>query len=354
MTEYRRYQGKSYMVWSGETKMGGYEEQMLTKNKIQGLLPTRMVGFADGTQFWFDISGRQSLTDQASMRPLGCEFLRRILESLTETVEHCGEYLLPDEGICLDAEYIFADGESVAFCYRPFAKEDFTQALCSFMEYYLSHMEHGDREGTQRCYDVYEKCRQGNVRLEDLLQIVISGEKDQPVAQNAAAPEEVNVDSLQTITKKARTNKKKILFPNIQMRSLGFGKQNKPPREAFVFEPEDERQKMANPTVFLGSETEEILGELKYEGEENGVNLTISKPVFLIGSKEDEVDGYICDDTVSRIHARVTREEGGFYLEDMNSTNGTSRNGEALNYKEKVLLEKNDKIVFAKVKFRFV
>ena len=43
-----------------------------------------------------------------------------------------------------------------------------------------------------------------------------------------------------------------------------------------------------------------------------------------------------------------------FYLEDMNSTNGTYRNGELLNYRERVQLEKNDRVIFAKEKYRFV
>ncbi len=80
----------------------------------------------------------------------------------------------------------------------------------------------------------------------------------------------------------------------------------------------------------------------------------MTSAMFLIGSQRDEADGIILDDTVSRIHARITREGDGYYLEDMNSTNGTYRNGEALNYKEKVKLEKNDRISFAKQQYRFV
>lgn len=60
------------------------------------------------------------------------------------------------------------------------------------------------------------------------------------------------------------------------------------------------------------------------------------------------------NDTVSRIHAKITKEEDSYYIEDMNSTNGTYCNGELLNYKEKTLLQKNDRIAFAKELYRFV
>lgn len=66
------------------------------------------------------------------------------------------------------------------------------------------------------------------------------------------------------------------------------------------------------------------------------------------------MDGVIPEETISRIHARITKEGDSFYLEDMNSTNGTYRNGKALNYRQKVALEKNDRVVFAKEKYRFV
>ena len=123
---------------------------------------------------------------------------------------------------------------------------------------------------------------------------------------------------------------------------------------AYVFEPQEYVAESINPTVFLGSETNEIIGELRYEGDGNEQNIKINAPVFLIGNHNGEVDGKICDDTVSRIHAKITIEDGCYYMEDMNSTNGTYHNGELLNYMEKVKLEKNDRIVFSKEAYRFV
>ena len=48
---------------------------------------------------------------------------------------------------------------------------------------------------------------------------------------------------------------------------------------------------------------------------------------FVIGSHASLVDGVATHPTVSRRHARVTREEGQFYLEDLNSKNETRING---------------------------
>ena len=51
---------------------------------------------------------------------------------------------------------------------------------------------------------------------------------------------------------------------------------------------------------------------------------------FVVGSHAALVDAVVSHRTVSRRHARVTRDRGRFYIEDLNSGNGTRVNGEAL------------------------
>ena len=51
---------------------------------------------------------------------------------------------------------------------------------------------------------------------------------------------------------------------------------------------------------------------------------------FVVGSHAALVDAVVSHRTVSRRHARVTRDRGRFYIKDLNSGNGTRVNGEAL------------------------
>ena len=46
----------------------------------------------------------------------------------------------------------------------------------------------------------------------------------------------------------------------------------------------------------------------------------------------DEADAVIGKDTISHFHAVINRENQEFYLEDLNSTNGTFVNNEAVSY----------------------
>ena len=51
---------------------------------------------------------------------------------------------------------------------------------------------------------------------------------------------------------------------------------------------------------------------------------------FVVGSSAPLVDGVVTHPTVSRRHARVTRDRRRFYIEDLNSSNGTRVNGSTI------------------------
>ena len=364
MTEYRRYQGKSYMIISSDTQGTGYEYSMITENKIPGLLPCQISNENEKQQFWYEISGKQTLQDWIELKKPGSGLLRKLMLALANTIEKAGEYLLCENGISLEPERIFVDikEEEISFCYLPCQKTEPEEGLKHFMEYYISHMEHGDRENTEKCYDVYERCQQGHTTPEELLQILFE-EKEMPQMQLVEETKEPAVEKkvwnlgvLPELSPVSSVSKWQKYFWKRGTRNrkiLPFPK-NKISQETYAFEPEEYPQEGSNLTVFLGSETEGVLGELKYEGDGSGTNMKITSSVFVIGSQEEEADGVIAADTVSRIHAKVTKEGEDYYLEDMNSTNGTYHNGELLSYKEKVKLEKNDKIVFAREQYRFV
>ncbi len=354
MTEYRRYQGKSYMVSKPAAAAQGYEYPMLLKNRIPGLLPLQITNEDEWLQFWYDISGKNSLENWAKIHRPGRDFLKKFMTALKDTLEQTGGYLLCEDGISLSPNHIFVDAEEreIAFCYMPFEKMPFEASLRSFMEYYLSHMEHGSGEDTQKCYAVYEKCQEEHTSIDELLQILFKEHTPEPKLQQEEAHEE-QVTVQEFSPKPGKKNPMKLFRDKWNLKTLPAKKKVKE-NISYVFEPGECQTEVSNPTVFLGSETEQIIGELRYEGDGNEHNIKVTAPVFLIGNQSGEADGVIHDETVSRIHARITKEDGHYYIEDMNSTNGTCINGELLNYMEKVMLEKNDRIAFAKESYRFV
>ena len=81
--------------------------------------------------------------------------------------------------------------------------------------------------------------------------------------------------------------------------------------------------------------------------------LSLEQPSLTIGKKKGEVDLVLQDASVSRMHARVTKEDENIYLEDLNSTNGTFQNNRRMHPYEKKKLEEGDEIKFGKVVFIF-
>ncbi len=87
----------------------------------------------------------------------------------------------------------------------------------------------------------------------------------------------------------------------------------------------------------------------------NGEDVKYSLQSFplTIGKQEGISDLIVSDDTVSRCHARLEQINGRVYITDMNSTNGTIKNGKLLAKDELSPLEVGDRILLGNVSFTF-
>ena len=74
---------------------------------------------------------------------------------------------------------------------------------------------------------------------------------------------------------------------------------------------------------------------------------------FIIGKQEELVDFCLEDDTVSRLHLRLDREEEECWVTDLNSTNGTTVNGRLLEANESAPLRPGDELVIAALRYHF-
>ncbi len=89
----------------------------------------------------------------------------------------------------------------------------------------------------------------------------------------------------------------------------------------------------------------------------HGVNFTLLEHYPLYG---DDVIGrskkcsiFINDNFMSHSHSRIFKEDDGFFIEDLGSTNGTMLNGKAVKEEALELLD-GDKICIGQVEFLFL
>ena len=128
-------------------------------------------------------------------------------------------------------------------------------------------------------------------------------------------------------------NEKKNYVRNVTPMQMATGKQT---------------SELAGETMLLN---QEVVQERCLKGMVNGKELRIPLAHFplTIGKLAPFCDVVIPDNTVSRMHARLEERNGQVFISDLNSTNGTIRNGDMLSIHEEVAMEPGDQIMFGRV-----
>ena len=80
-------------------------------------------------------------------------------------------------------------------------------------------------------------------------------------------------------------------------------------------------------------------------------HIDLNKLPFTVGKLAGAVDMVIDEKSISRMHAKFFREDNKIYISDLNSTNGTFRNGMRLTPNASEIIEPGDEIRLGKLKF---
>lgn len=419
----------SYMKIKAEN-VAAFDEQMLQKQKLSGLLPMEKCYVDGGVWYWYDISGKQSLDTFCRIKPLGEAFLKQILCSVCAQMEILEQHLIYTSCLQLEPEliYIVNHTQEIVFTALPGAEGEVAQGFCALMEYLLTKIDHKDAQAVRLAYEIYERTLQEGYRIKDIRDAIFVASEPQShntymkeSESQTMTPDSYTINSGESgmmlreslnktekqwmlanetekrceptsETRKQRNEIKKQWKPanGIKEETMGgkpaaqsvttskykqiFSKMLKiwdewkqkmkadqPKEDWLVVRPEDDVEEAASvnvhaqihPTICLTDYREHPEGLLLYEGYEHFDNIRLGEKTVQVGQSE-ESDIKIAKDTISRIHARIEYREEEYYLEDLNSTNGTFVNDEPLSYKQETRLKTNDIVRFADVKYRFV
>lgn len=397
---YKRHFTKSYMIVKAEGLwQESYEAEILSYNRIPGLLQMQ-TEISDGQiYFWYDITGMQTLGDYLSRRRADGRMYRTIFQTILKVCETTAAYLLEENGVCLETEYIFLDmdGEKIAYVYVPGKKESLRDGFQRLMEQLLRNLDHNDKTTMNMAYEVYQRSLNDQVDLYNLLKQVATMEQ---VLEETVEETGEEIRKSERMNKAIQTSESRGEFiPKTESVIEGKHREEEPHyfeklfhrikenhvgnflsgfRERWKKEGQDksaffdkrkrkeweynneelcyvtgEEAEVTYPTELLAGSVE-VQGMLVYQGEQPRRNLKVDKTVYLLGKQEQDVDGYIEGKSVSRIHAKIEQEDGAFYIEDMNSTNGTYLNGEVLEYKQRMKLDSKDRISFGAEEYLFL
>lgn len=356
-----------------------YQYCILSRCQIKGLLPCNLRYINGIAYLYYNISSRQNLALLYGSRSINREWVRDFVWSLKQVQQELGRYLLDMNNILWYPEQIFQDLESnvFSFLYVPYYEGD--SSFLKLMEFWVEHIDYDDEVLVDCVYRMYERLeRNGEVYLqaqifEDagcleetkipelvctvLEEKIVEEERNRDVMVEAAIPEPKQTEALQKPAKEGRKGILGILEGKKNRNRKSREEYRQTMQEAMTeYAVAEEVSYEKNPygrTVYI-EEKPELEGRYhRLITPEGKLLASLDKPVWLIGKKRSEVDLVLEDDSVSRIHARITSADGKFFLEDLNSTNGTFRNGLQMQPYEKKTLEEGDEIRCGKAAFIF-
>ena len=384
--KFKRDLKNSFMIVESGFENAGYEKNILRYNDIDVLVPFHTVEINNVTQVWYDITGLVSLKDYLMQQSITYELMRKVLLYLKIAIDETERYLIDVNHLSIDIDTVFVvknDMEwKLMLIYCP---ENNQSSLDSILEFFMDNVS---KDMMDFCFKLYDSGLEGNT-IEGMINLIDkeigceyisrSNESDncsEEIDECDLSENEEEIEQKSDFKKRLLSddddyiwghnkidlfeeNEKETLFKKIKRLITNyFNKKQDATYEDFTYEPD---QQIYEPTVLLKSFDDcesqiecGMKGELQYLGDKKKKNIRINKDEFRLGSSIDGNDSVIDSPVVSRFHAKIVREGESYYLEDLNSTNGTCVNGKMLGYRDKVELNPEDTIMFADECYKIV
>lgn len=134
-----------------------YEFDMITGNKLPVILSCDKKLENGQLYYRYDITGMQSLTELASIKPLGYMELCMLVYSLELFREIVSEYLLTKDGMVLMPEYVFYDRKerNIKYVFYPCKELDEFKSYSILSEFLLTCINYDDERAVKLAYEVY-------------------------------------------------------------------------------------------------------------------------------------------------------------------------------------------------------
>ena len=361
---YERDVNKSYMKIPAVME-ACLDEKLMFRKEYQGILPMEKCYINGCGQYWYNISGKQALDAYCRMHSINHGFFETLILRICSQLEVLEWNLIDSNCLVVDPELIFVNssGEEISFVLYPDTKGSILDELQQLMEYLLTKLNHGDNDGVHQAYEIYNLVITGGYSVADLKNAILKRREPEVVFPEenkfckADVEEIVQEPLLEKIEEDSSVEieKKFVNFWEQLKKFLQIKKENKEeiPMVIYPEDEEEESEMTITPTICLAATLGEPQGRLIYEGMGDYPDFELEKGSNIVG-KNPRVKLYINRETISQFHAKFDYMDKQYYIEDMNSTNGTYVNDEILNYKQKRALSPGDVLRFADVKYRFL
>ena len=195
---YKRDLNSNYMILTERgQEEENYEVRMVTENRIGGFLPCVCQKREGCTEYYYEITGKQSMNLMYERRKLNCRQLKSLLKDLEKILEAAGEYLLNPDHFLLKPEYMYLHTrtEKLFLCFDPAYEGDMREAFLDWAEYLLGKLDKSDSDGIAFGYELYQSALEPNFSLMEILRRHTEEKESEPLYMRKE-PEEIQEEKI--------------------------------------------------------------------------------------------------------------------------------------------------------------
>ena len=446
--KYEQENNRTYAVIENEyeTQDCEYEQKMLQKNTIAGLLKMQTRRINNKIMFFYDVTSRQTLDKIFSYKNLGWQDFVNVINGIENMARSVDDYMLGIDSVIISPETIFYDvaGTNIEFIYFPGTNKEFIggkaeKQIKNLFDYMLEKFDHNDKDHLMDVYEIYQKIVQSNYKICEMTALIdslsasenlkntgtimdfeeygdtdVSGSEPKRVVIDDVVPEVIEEEEEvknTNIIKMIKVIKLicvvlvgyfivRVMFPSLMPlkintniafvaavagivvyifsdkvpdkllthfvkkeyiqkyeTQINYQPENDSNINNDVIEKENSHTQEYEHTMLLSDYMESIKKKepeinLIYTGDEDMENISVEKLPCVVGSMEGRCNKVIHNRLVSHIHMCIVKINDDFYIEDMNSTNGTSVNGRRIATNQRCVIKNGDDIYIAALPYK--
>lgn len=348
-----------------------YQYCILNRGGIRGLLACSLRYINGAAYLYYNISSKQNLKQLYGGRCITRGWFLDFMWSFQQIDRELGRFLLDRKNILWYPEQIYQDLESNVFSFLYFPYHEGSNGFKELLEFWVEQIDYNDEALVNCVYQMHEQYeRNGDAYLqakifEDAERLRAEEKTVKPEMPDRQAKMQEAMENTAADNAGAERTGGKFIEeePDRKKNFLGIFGKKKREREiresyrqsmqesmnGYAVAEETAYEEEYGRTIYIEGPAEPVRTKRELCTPEGRVLAVLDRAVTTIGKRKEEADVVLEDMSVSRLHARIVKEKEKYYIEDLNSTNGTFKNGLRLQPYEKRELEAEDEIKAGRV-----
>lgn len=169
-TEYQKSLNHNYLVLLNEEEEETYQREMFLENRIDNLLQGEIRRRDGRSDYFYEISSMQPLSRIFESSPMRAKEIKNILMEIKSAVQCMRDFLLEEEYLILEPEYMYLDLETkkLKVLFFPYYQRDFSSTLLHLSEYFLEVVDHKDKEAVFLAYRFYKEVQRDTFTMSEI------------------------------------------------------------------------------------------------------------------------------------------------------------------------------------------